>query len=627
LTVALLAPSQPASTPTRFDREKYFPSTFNTGAERFCSLFHRFGFIYKPLTGGSWLSADEKWQLTDTEILKAIACAHPKFFIGARSGKASRFAVLDIDTDSEYHNLQQFKNISQVLRHAGIKKIVPYQSSDSGGWHLYIFFDQAVSSRDLHNQLNLVLKLNGFNVQKGQLEIFPNPGESSRSIGHGLRLPLQPGWAWLNPATMEIEAEREDIHSIEALGLFLYDLDNSSNTYEDFHKLKRYAEDILSDKQFTPPKPIRIQTNDNVVALRANKNTATEEAKSEVQRIFGDLPPGILADVWLKGRRYYSYGLSGPSQRADAIFSLGHYLFYGDPEIELPALGYGAEQEREWLLEEILYKKHNGHSKDINKGRGDALTQIHRATHWRPASQQDQEHTPYSSEIPVAWVLENKRREKDARWRIENAVEQLRKSGAPFSASDIRAFARCSWSTLYKHQDLWKSPAAVPADTASKYEQIADGLFAISTHEYNAVVGDSLSDSVFCFEPTKGSLFSEESEVVVEMETSSPVAQFDQLQLEEEINWRNSVLANLPPEFQPVTAYELRRWIAFLIFRRASAPSEESVKWVDHLIGIYDSELEKLTRGTAVRQVETANISSAGLSKVGFSICLSAGSG
>lgn len=469
-------------------REKYFPSSWNTGAERFCSLFHRYGYIYRPILDGSWLSADEKWQLTDTEILKAIACAHPKFFIGARAGKASKFAVLDIDTNSEYHCLREVERIREVLFAAGINKTVPYQSSSSGGWHLYIFFDQPVSSRDLNKQLTLLLQLNDFNVQKGQLEIFPNPG-SGDSIGCGLRLPMQPGWAWLHPTTMELVTQREDICAVEALALFLFDLDNSSNSYHDFHQLKRNVEDTLTRREKILRKASSGSPNsmNKVVSIRSNPASASAEAKETVLRAFGDLPPGILADVWVKGRDYYQNGLSGPSQRADAIYSLSHYLFYGNPESELPALGYGREQERQWLLEEILSSKHNGHSEDLNHGRADALAQIRRAAHWRPDARKDEDHTQYSPEVPISWILENKRRQKDARARIKQAVLELQDNGNQFTLRDIQAKAKCSFTTLSKHKDLLTTASA--ATEPDDYEQIAEDLFDTATHEYNAVVG------------------------------------------------------------------------------------------------------------------------------------------
>ncbi len=505
-----MSSSQTAGTPTRFVRENYFPSSWNTGTEQFCALYpNRYGYIYKPLPGGNWLSADEKWQLSDSLILKSIACAHQKYFIGTRAGRASRFAVLDIDTGSKYHSVEQFHRIRAVLAKAGLRNLVPYRSSSSGGWHLYIFFDKAISSRDLNKQLTVLLQLNRIQVQRGQLEVFPNPGQAN-TLGFGLRLPMQPGWAWLNPETMELETEREELTALEALDLFIFDLQNCCNSEHDFHRLKRYVEDGLAEnshiaaKQPTT-KPLR---RDNVVPLRRQTPPADPGATSLVLKAFATLPPGILADVWIKGRNYFQQGLSGPGQRAEAICSLSHYLFYGDPENGLQAMGYGHEQERQYLLEQYLETKHNGHSNEINEGRADALAQIKRATNWRPADKQEREIRAYSKEVPASWPLENERRKQAARMRIQQAVDELTSAGAQVTASAVQQIARCSWKTLYKHADLWRGPQAADNLAPSQYEQIAADFFESSTHEYNDVILGNYSPSSVLTDPTGNSLSS-----------------------------------------------------------------------------------------------------------------------
>lgn len=68
-------------------------------------------------------------------------------------------------------------------------------------------------------------------------------------------------------------------------------------------------------------------------------------------------------DSWYKGRLFYLNGLTGPSQRAEAIETIGHYLVYGDPSQALPALGYGYENEREWAIHQFLMDRTNGQSK------------------------------------------------------------------------------------------------------------------------------------------------------------------------------------------------------------------------------------------------------------------------
>ena len=99
----------------KFARAKYFPSGWEADLDRFVALFHRYGYIYRPLVGGTWASANENWALTDTEIIKAISNAHEKFLLGTRAGKTSQFAVLDIDAVDTHPD---------QLRHSLLKTVV-----------------------------------------------------------------------------------------------------------------------------------------------------------------------------------------------------------------------------------------------------------------------------------------------------------------------------------------------------------------------------------------------------------------------------------------------------------------------------------------------------------------------
>src|SRR5262249_54426640 len=154
--------------------------------------------------------------------LKAIAGVH-RFYLGCRSSKSTRFAVLDIDSDSRYHTKNELTRLLRVLSAAGLSRSCFYRSSYSSGWHIYIFFDEPVNSADLRKHLLELLTLHDFEVRKGVLEVFPNPGH--HSLGYGLRLPLQPGWAWLDKTTLEITHDRNELDATTALELFLDDLD------------------------------------------------------------------------------------------------------------------------------------------------------------------------------------------------------------------------------------------------------------------------------------------------------------------------------------------------------------------------------------------------------------------
>lgn len=429
------------------------------------------------------MSANEKWKLTDSEILKAAACEHQKFFLGCRAGRSTRFAVLDIDAKSKYHNHRELHRILDALATGGIKRSVLYRSSFSEGWHLYLFFAELVNSADLRRQLLHLLTLHDFDLAKGALEVFPHPGEGSS--GQGLRLPLQPGWAWLNKDTLEVQYERSNLHPTQALESFIDDLTGDANSFEDFRALKSHVQKLAARREQVIART-RTTGTGTVIPIR---RTATADAHSQyapfVKTIFSELPPGIDPDVWYRGRSYHLSGLQGPSQRADAIFSLSHYFFYGDPSRELPALGYGYEEEREWAIKDFLATKNNGQSKDINHGRYDALSQVERAARWVPPHRRSAETTRYQPTPPGSWVRANINRKTDARKRITEALEGIKKLGRSFTTVELQEAAGCSRRTLYSHTDVWRKD----------YEDLAEGFFAICTGEYNAGVGADVTEN------------------------------------------------------------------------------------------------------------------------------------
>lgn len=447
----------------------------------FLGLFHRYAYIYKSLNGGSWSSANEHWKLNDSTILKAVACEHEKFLIGTRCGKTTRYAVLDIDADSKYHSKEELDRLLLALSQAGLPRVSLYRSSNSGGWHLYIFFSEPINSARVHQQLIKLLKLNDFDVSKGTLEVFPHPGYAS--LGMGLRLPLQTGWAWLDKRTLDVDCERSEISATKALEFFLDALESDANSIEDFHNFGAYVCNLETGK--SAEQTSSSDALSNVVPLRkSEKATPSTEYELLVASVFGHLPLNINAETWNKGRLFHLQGLTAPSQRAEALFCLGHYFFYGDPSRDLPPLGYGFAEERRWAIEQFLNEHHNGFSKDLSRGRADATAQIDRAANWLPIHKRTGEVQKYGATQPIAWKKENERRQSDARDRIKDALQALKIRQRPFSTVELQKAARCGRDTLYKHADIWQQD----------YEDLANGFFAACPDEYNAV---SCSDSVF----------------------------------------------------------------------------------------------------------------------------------
>ena len=436
------------------------------------------------MNGDGWLSANEDWTLSDTEILKAAACVHPKYFLGSRSGKASQYVVLDIDAGSKYHTAEGYATISALLEKAGIEGYNLYRSSDSGGWHIYIFFDSPVSSRDLYRQFCALFALHELEIAKGTLEIFPNPGDGRNSVGQGLRLPLQPGFAWLSHRNQSVLEERDEISPTEALLTFVNDIECSVNPYSHFHKLRAFVEQVASSRSADATSDAVDTKPAEVVPIRKNiEGAGSIDALRIVRASFRKIPPGIKADTWVKGREYFSTGLTGPSQRADAVFSLSHYLFYGDPERKVIAMGYGFEEERKWLIDDIMQRKHNGQSKEIASGRSDAFQYIARATAWLPPHRRSAEARKYAPSVPISWVRNNANRAILAQEKIAAAVEDFLEAQIPFSTRDLSIKSGVSSRTLAKYPDLWK-----PAMDAVRKACLKTALHEYIAVEYSEVV-------------------------------------------------------------------------------------------------------------------------------------------
>lgn len=471
--------------PTRFKRADIFPADWQDTVCEFLELFHfhRYQYIYRPHGADSWLSAKEDWRLTDTEILKAVGAIHPKYLLGFRFGKQTRFAVLDIDAGSPYHNQRSYQKLKRIFKDAGLLPPAPFRSSDSGGWHLYIFFNEFVNSTQLRSALSDLLTYTGFRIKSGELEIFPNVSQASS--GMGLRLPLQPGFAFLNDNNLETTTERWELSATNALDFFLDAASASTNTFAQFQKLRQYAAQCAEKFQKQTALRTQPRTSSNVVALPKLQVPKAGQHLDDVAQIFSHVPPGMRTDDWFRGREYYANGLTGPSQRANAIYCLSHYFFYGDPSQSLPALGYGYETERELAIKQILELRNNGFSKDLNRGDNDATAQIERAANWLPPQRRNEEPKKYTVVQPIAWIRENANRKLDARKRIQAALEKLTEAKKSFTTIDLQKNAECSRTTLYKHEDIWRQA----------YEELAQGFFAACTHEYNGVEGGGSSET------------------------------------------------------------------------------------------------------------------------------------
>lgn len=397
-----------------------------------------------------WKTYDqERWQkaagpLLDAQILGVVSDEGRGLFRGCYWSHKNRHAVLDIDIGSRYRNGSELKKLQAHLSAVGLYAI-PYQSSESGGWHLYLPFSEWTESDEVNQTLKTWLKFLGYEITSGQFEIFPS--------GNALRLPLQKGFAWLNPDG-SIKVRREEIREDEALASFLQDFETNSKNWQQAKSL------------------IESQIHSAGAGVAGN---ALAHEKVISLAGFDDLfRKGKIQDKWDKGREYWIHGLAQKNQRHDAIQAVGHYLWYGDASENVPAYpGRKHNETRARLIEAWLKKKHNGLCNHINQERWKEIqADIWRAVFWRRQKGYEA-YSPYPlTDRLLKRLLEvynktgqlfeidrmaeaNNKREQAARDRIKAAIKKCQETGQQITRNGLAEMSGCSPNTVSRHQDLW----------------------------------------------------------------------------------------------------------------------------------------------------------------------------
>lgn len=177
----------------------------------FFSLFpHRHDYIWaKHRTGTS-----VEWQTESRHPLSDRLIDQGAYLYGVRFAKETRYCLIDIDRQSQYHptsDSQAIARIIDALEPLGLVSALCCTSSYSGGLHLYFPFEQPQKTWQLAIALQSLLENAGFQIALGQLELFPNAkayveGQPSLYAAH--RLPLQVGSYLLNEDFQPIYSSR-----------------------------------------------------------------------------------------------------------------------------------------------------------------------------------------------------------------------------------------------------------------------------------------------------------------------------------------------------------------------------------------------------------------------------------
>ncbi len=390
--------------------------------------------------------------LDDGQIMGVMSDGGRGLYRGLYWGEETRHGVLDIDAGSKYHDAHELRELASKFAAVGLP-LVPYQSSDTGGWHLYFYLTEWAKAEEVERTIRKYLKANSYSILAGTLEIFPS--------GNALRLPLQKGFGWLS-SDGQLEVRREELTFGQALALFYNDLEENKRNWGEVQSL---IERAISDAGAS-------------VAGGAQERENTVS----IEGLEGLYKRGIDWEKWQRGKRYWQDGLTEPNQRHDAILTVGHYLWFGDEAIGLRALplqrnaGKRAELIRAWLEE-----KHNGHSEEVIRGRWSEIeADIERAAWWSSQrsliGRNQKQYEPYQltdrllkrlkwlhKQTGKLFTIEelekaNIERGQDARHRIAVAVAQLEAENHEIDISKVARRAKACHKTVAKHRDLLCSP-------------------------------------------------------------------------------------------------------------------------------------------------------------------------
>ncbi len=382
--------------------------------------------------------------LKDSQILGVMSDEGRGLLRGCYWGETTSHGVLDVDINSQYHTDQGLKQITADFACVGIN-LIPYRSSESGGWHLYFCFDSDVLSKEVETKIKDYLRLRSYQIASGTLEVFPS--------GNALRLPLQKGFAWLS-ADGTVRTKREQLTQNEAITTFLEDLERNKANWQEAKT--RIESEIYSAG----------------AGVVGNAQEPTKRLPDE--GFTGLFKPGLDWEKYQRGRQYWLTGLTSNNQRHDAILCMGHYLWYGDQAVGLQALPGRRNKERRYqLIKETLAQKHNGLSEDINKERWNEVeADIQRAVSWTSQTPLVKEYEPYKlterllkrlewlhKKTGKLWSIEelekaNIDRSLNARQRIALAVAQLEAEGSEIDIAKVSRRAKACNKTVAKNRDL-----------------------------------------------------------------------------------------------------------------------------------------------------------------------------
>lgn len=333
----------------------------------------------------------------------------PTHLIGVSFGDTTRYCLLDIDLNSQYHpqrHPEALRRLLAALEDIGLVRPLFIQSSSSGGLHIYFPLPCPVRTFHLAHLLRQTLERAGMEIKAGQLEIFPNtktwkPKGQGISLYNAHRLPLQQD-SYLLDADFNLQGN--------SLVAFLAQWELVAN-HQDIETL-----------------------NQAIAQLSLRKVIPVAQTFSR------------KAQDWLEDEKArIEQGWTGPGQTNDLLLAIGRFGRVFE--------GLGGKELLTYMIQTATglpgYREYCGHQHEIEK----------RCWDWLPLI--EEHYSPYCShpDRQKPKGLSNEARSLQAQERIQTAVAALEGQGALPSGIRSRAEAIAaqgiSRQTLYKYKHLW----------------------------------------------------------------------------------------------------------------------------------------------------------------------------
>lgn len=228
------------------------PARFLTSAqesvlrEQFYSWFcHAWDFILKETPDAEWKTI-KKYFLTKEKLWYKYTDLVQ--LVGVRFGQYTQYAMVDLDRWSASHpytNEEAYRRVKWALEDIGLIEAVIVRSSESEGLHLFYFLSEKVPTFKLACAMRWALEREGFKLEPGQIELFPNTKQFKKhqkgkkrefSYYNGHRLPLQKGSYLLDQDFVPYSDKVEHLLDAAEVSAQNNDIELLTSTFEDAEK-------------------------------------------------------------------------------------------------------------------------------------------------------------------------------------------------------------------------------------------------------------------------------------------------------------------------------------------------------------------------------------------------------